>query len=38
MNRACNYTENATSCDSEHHVPMAPPDGLRMVAGNPFLR
>lgn len=38
MNRACNYTEGATTCDSEHVVAIAPPDGLRMIAGNPFLR
>lgn len=38
MNRACNYTEDATACDTQNEVAIAPPDGLRMVAGNPFLR
>ncbi|KAI9927305.1 hypothetical protein MW887_003692 [Aspergillus wentii] len=37
FNRACDYTENATACD-QGQLPLAPPAGLRMVAGDLFLR
>jgi len=35
--RACNYSATARNCDKSF-VPLAPPDGFRMIAGNPFLR
>ncbi|KAK2759360.1 hypothetical protein FQN54_002838 [Arachnomyces sp. PD_36] len=40
LNRACNYTSGATECDNDQNkiVAMAPPAGLRMVAGDPELR
>ncbi|KAL1979374.1 hypothetical protein VTN96DRAFT_6090 [Rasamsonia emersonii] len=38
LNRACNYTAGATSCPTNGSYPLAPPAGLRMVAGNPMLR
>ncbi|RAK87077.1 hypothetical protein BO79DRAFT_175990 [Aspergillus costaricaensis CBS 115574] len=37
FDRACNYTAGATDCD-EKLVPLAPPKGLRMLAGDPSLR
>ncbi|PYH44782.1 DUF1996 domain-containing protein [Aspergillus saccharolyticus JOP 1030-1] len=37
LNRACNYSVGATSCDASKY-PVAPPEGLRMVAGDPDLR
>ncbi|RAH71058.1 DUF1996 domain-containing protein [Aspergillus aculeatinus CBS 121060] len=37
LNRACEYGVNLTSCDASEY-PLAPPEGLRMVAGDPDLR
>ncbi|KAL1962142.1 hypothetical protein VTN77DRAFT_546 [Rasamsonia byssochlamydoides] len=37
LNRACNYTAGATSCDASQY-PLVPPAGLRMLAGDPMLR
>lgn len=37
LNRACDYQEGLTTCASDS-VSIAPPAGLRMVSGNPFLR
>ncbi|OJJ43682.1 hypothetical protein ASPZODRAFT_74138 [Penicilliopsis zonata CBS 506.65] len=36
-NRACDYVPDREDCDGAS-LPRAPPAGLRMVAGNPFLR
>ena len=33
LNRACNYTEDATSCDGSDGA-IAPPAGLRVIAGD----
>jgi len=35
--RACDYSATARSCDKSF-VPLAFPDGFRMIAGNPFRR
>jgi len=35
--RACNYSATARTCDKSF-VPLAPPDGFRMIAGDPFRR
>ncbi|KAL2809858.1 hypothetical protein BJX63DRAFT_423519 [Aspergillus granulosus] len=37
LNRACDYTPGAITCRSGSY-PLAPPTGLRVVAGNPRLR
>ncbi|KAE8355867.1 hypothetical protein BDV28DRAFT_155005 [Aspergillus coremiiformis] len=37
LNRACDYSPNVTSCDGTRY-PLAPPAGLRVVAGDLFLR
>jgi len=35
--RACDYSPTAKTCDKSF-VPLAPPDGFRMIAGDPFRR
>lgn len=37
LNRACNYAAGKTQCELNFNA-AAPPAGLRMLAGNPFLR
>ncbi|KAF9889453.1 hypothetical protein FE257_007355 [Aspergillus nanangensis] len=37
LSRACDYAPGKTTCDPSA-LPQAPPKGLRMVTGNPFLR
>ncbi|PWY65015.1 hypothetical protein BO94DRAFT_480354 [Aspergillus sclerotioniger CBS 115572] len=37
FNRACNYTVGLTACDESQYA-LAPPEGLRMIAGDPHLR
>ncbi|KYK56567.1 uncharacterized protein DCS_03567 [Drechmeria coniospora] len=37
INRACDYAEGRTNCNGMPHA-RAPPAGLRMVVGNPYLR
>ncbi|KAF9882947.1 hypothetical protein FE257_004858 [Aspergillus nanangensis] len=37
LRRVCDYAADKTTCD-DSDFPQAPPAGLRMVSGNPFLR
>ncbi|KND90704.1 hypothetical protein TOPH_04594 [Tolypocladium ophioglossoides CBS 100239] len=37
IDRACDYVDGRKNCDNTPHA-KAPPAGLRMVVGNPFLR